>query len=624
MEVLEVNPSQSDVEQPHPPVNHSRPFFYVQPPSQPYFMYQWPMDPFGQYGFPGSAFPFGRPYMPPYQYMQYPGYVVPHAPMQPTDYRRMSPFLPSVASYDLRFRQHFQQMSMHRETMSAEAQTESRDSVSKVMDCLNGLQVCEKSVEPNMVSSTPAVTPYTHEVEKLNSEPLIQFDKVGEGAAMPTTLSDSAMYDESSQGRLEECVLSDVLPLDSSSIHEESQDQDDPRNAKMTSLHGKINGSDHIDNRNITSDLAAIHDSGAHVSEISEKSDLCETTSVQSEGVKNLPPVSVDVVQPLMPTTTDYDLPYQILHLPCDKATSGLLLHKEVNPMAYMNTASTLLPTKRYSFGGAYHYSYYPQVAPERQSVLSPSLDELSSRDEMFSTDVEDDPTSAQVYVDGDKLSETSGVPIRSDKDHNDACPVCANTCACCGASLPDEDEAQEPSDQDYGCELDVGDLLIAGEAQRSGLRQHFSRPPCGQQVARHKDRKVQEEEMTEQDQGHGRRECGVQPYAATKEERVKGKGPKCSQTRAYTEHYQREGPGQLLDQETWTSSKGNQRSRSSRPVNGLQEKGRDGRPPRRRPSCKTFAQQRPRRNEYDDHDDTEYSFSQRGRGSLKRRGTRY
>lgn len=54
------HPAQSDVEQPHPPVNHSRPFFYVQPPSQPYFMYQWPMDPFGQYGFPG---PGEKPFM---------------------------------------------------------------------------------------------------------------------------------------------------------------------------------------------------------------------------------------------------------------------------------------------------------------------------------------------------------------------------------------------------------------------------------------------------------------------------------------------------------------------------------------------------------------------------------
>ncbi len=50
------NTSQSmGVGQPHHPVNHTRPFFYVQPPSQPYFMYQWPMNPYGHYGFPGPG-----------------------------------------------------------------------------------------------------------------------------------------------------------------------------------------------------------------------------------------------------------------------------------------------------------------------------------------------------------------------------------------------------------------------------------------------------------------------------------------------------------------------------------------------------------------------------------------
>lgn len=40
-----------------------------------------------------------------------------------------------------------------------------------------------------------------------------------------------------------------------------------------------------------------------------------------------------------------------------------------------------------------------------------------------------------------------------------------------------------------------------------------------------------------------------------------------------------------------------------------------EGRPSRRRPSCKTLAQQRPRRNEYDDHNEAELSYCQRGRG---------
>lgn len=363
-----------------------------------------------------------------------------------------------------------------------------------------------------MVSSTPALTPYTHEVEKVSPQPARRPKKGADGA-------DSAMYDESSQGGLEDCVLSHVLPLDGSSVHEQLREQDGRRNASVTSFHGKTNASDK------DSDLADIQDSGAHVSESGEKSDLCEMTSVQSFQVKNVPAEPLGALQSLVQTTIDYDLPYQILRLPCDKTTTGLFLKD-----AYMNAAATLLPSKSYPLGSSYPYSFYPQVAPERQSILSPSLDELSSRDELFSTDVEDDPGPSQVHVDGDKLSETSGVPIGSDRDQNDSCSVCANMCACCGASLPDEDEALEPSDQDYGCDLDTGDVSILGDAQRAASHQHFSRSSRGQLVARPKNRKVLEEEMIQPDRGRG--ECGGLPHVAPKGERVKG--PKSAQARSY------------------------------------------------------------------------------------------
>ncbi|MCI4390525.1 hypothetical protein PGIGA_G00123470 [Pangasianodon gigas] len=632
------HPSQSDVEQPHPPVNHNRPFFYVQPPSQPYFFYQWPMDPFGQYGFPGPVFPFGRPCMPPYQFMQYPGYVVPHAPMQPTDYRRIAPLFPSVTSYDLRFRQHFQQMSMHRETTSSEAQTEPGDPVSKLMDCLEGLQACEKSgavKEPNvMFSSTPAVISFTHEMEKmnygdneLNMEPHSQLDQDDSGK--PVTHCDSAVYDaELSQGRLEECVLSDVLPLDSSSIRDESQGQDQDYkqgDSEMPCFQSEKSGTHHVSNG---SHSAEVQDSGAHVSDCNGTSDLCEgKTSIQSEKRENLPSDSVEVTEPLLQMTADCDLPYQILRLPCNKTTTGLLLQKEVNPLLYMDTASALLPSKRYTFGSPYTHNYYPQVVPARQSVLSPSLDELSSRDEMFSTDVEDDLTSGQVYVDGGKLAETGAVPTHSETDPADkACSVWAKTCACCGASLPDEDiSPAELLDQDCDCELEEDtEAASTGEAQKVVLRQHLSRhglSPCAQ-VSKHKARKVLEvAEPSGQDQDHGRGECGEQPHPASKGDKGRGKGQKGTQFRSYSEHLQGECPGEIMDHENWTGCSGKQRSRSCRPANGLQEKGR---PARRRPSCKTFAQQRPRRNEYDDHNEAEFSYCQRGRGSMKRRGTRY
>ncbi|GAA6099685.1 bucky ball isoform X1 [Tachysurus ichikawai] len=589
-------------------------------------MYQWPMDPFGQYGFLGPAFPFGRPYMPPYQFMQHPGYVVPHAPMQPTDYRRAAPLFPSVASYDLRFRQHFQQMSVHRETTSSEAQTEPGDPVSKLMDCLEGLQACEKSgavKEPNaMFSSSPALVSFSHEVDKmnygdkeLNMASASHINKADYDLMEHMTLCDSAVYDaESSKGRLEECVLSDVLPLDSSSIRDESQSQDQDYkrgDSERPCFHRERTGTNHTSDGSC---LAEVQDSGAHVSDCSGTSDLFEgKASIQNEKVENLPPDAVEVTKPFLQMTADFNLPYQILHLPCNKTTTGLLLQKEVDPLLYVDT----------TFGSPYPHSFYPPVVPARQSVLSPSLDELSSRDEMFSTDIEDDLTSGQAYVDGGKLEETSAARSHSEMDPADeACSLWAKTCACCGASIPDISSA-ELFDQDCDFELEEDtEAQSTGEAQKILLRQHLSRhglSSCAQ-VSKHTARKVQEVgEPSGKDQDHGRGECGEQHHPAAKGDKGRGKGQTVTQFRSYSEHFQRECPGVIMDQENWTSGK--QRSRSCRPANGLQEKGR---PVRRGPTCKTFAQQRPRRNEYDDHNEAEFSFCQRGRGSIKRRGTRY
>ncbi|KAI4883653.1 hypothetical protein NFI96_012614, partial [Prochilodus magdalenae] len=584
-------------------------------------------------------FPFGRPYVAPYQYMQYPGYVVPHAPMQPTDYRRITPFFPSVASYDLRFRQHFQQMSVHRDTTSSEAQTEPGDPVSKLTDSLDGPRVCDESgtvKESNvMLSSTPAIISYAHEVEKLNcgddkpASELANAEKDEEGK--PGIFTDSAIYDaDLSQGRLEECVLSGVLPLDSSSIHEESQSQE-----RVVQLQDTEKSDGNLASNSPGTGKIA-EDSGACITEVSEKSYPCEGKTLdQGKQAENFSSECVEVAEPLSQNAVDLDLPYQILRLPCNKNTTGLVLQKEVNPLVYLDAASTLLPAKRYSLGNAYSYSYYPQVAQERQSVLSPSLDELSSRDEIFSTDVEDELMPGQVYVGGGKLAETGAVSTRSDKEHgddDDACSVCAKTCACCGASLPDEDEANLPerygypekdvvpelSDQDCECELEErGQVPSACESQKSVSRQQAPRhvlPPCGRQAAKHKARNVQEgAELSERDQGHGRGECGELLHAPAKADRIRGKGQKGGQSRSYLEHQWREArQGNVLDQESWTSCGGKQKSRSCRPSNGHQEKGRPG---RRRSSCKMFAQQRPKRNEYDDNDEAEFSYCQRGRG---------
>lgn len=485
--------------------------------------------------------------------MQYPGYVVPHAPMQPTDYRRASPVFPSVASYDLRFRQHFQQMSMHRETTSSEVQTEPGELVSKLKDCVEGLQACEKSgvvKEPNvMFSSTPAVISFSHEVDKMNYGDELnivatsQIDKAHQDDLMkPMTLCDSAVYDvESSKGRLEECVLSDVLPLDSSSIRDESQSQDQDYkqgDSEMPCFQSEKSGTSLLRNG---SHSAEVQDSGAHVSECNGMSDLFEgKISIQNETVENLPPDFVEVTEPFLQMTAGCDLPYQILRLPCNKTTTGLLLQKEVDPLLYVETASALMPSKRYTFSSPYTHNYYPQVVPAQQSVLSPSLDELSSRDEMFSTDVED-LTSGQAFVDGGKLAETGAAPICSETDPAvDEYSVWAKTCACCGASLPDDYVSPgEVLDQDCDCDLEEDtEAPSAGEAQKILLRQDLSRngpSPCAQ-VSKHKTRKVLEvAEPSGQDQDHGRGECGEHPHPAAKGDKGRGKGQKGTQFRPYS-----------------------------------------------------------------------------------------
>ncbi|XP_051985318.1 bucky ball-like [Xyrauchen texanus] len=640
------NTSQSmGVGQHHHPVNHTRPFFYVQPPSQPYHMYQWPINPYGHYGFPGPALHFGRPHLAPYQFMQYPGYVIPHAPMQPIDYRRISPHFPSVASYDLRVRHHFQPQGTQRETACSEVQTDPSDSVNKLIDKIESLKACEHKAGDKgsniVVSSTPDMIQEEKQLTYLNEESKLQLaslegkeEKVNQ--VRPTTFSDSAYDAESSQSRLDECMFSDVLPLDSSSVHEEVVvNEDDQQSvADETCCQNEMYAT------NATDDVFCC--SAKSTSDPSESHDLEKAASsegVASEQVQNVSTDATAVMEPLINLSEDFNLPYQILRLPCNRTTTGLSLEREIDPLVYFDSLSTLLPSQNYlsSIGGAYSYSYYPPVAQERQSVLSPSIDELSSRDEMFSTDVEDlDLLPGHVYVGGGRLAETSDVPIRSRKELlrsvERTCLVCQKTCSCCGSSLqdkgvvskkpelcsyPERDVANEVSDQDceYGIE---GDVQSNCESPRVLKRKCCSRhplPPCGQHCAKHWHRKLicegQEScELHEQARVHPKGECCEEHCDPAKADKRIQKGALC---RPCIEQQWREGV--VSDQMNLASC--GAKPRSLRQVIGPQDQGRT---PLKRPSCKTFLQQRP--SEYDC--ETELTFCQRGRGSLKKRGTRY
>ncbi|KAL0200765.1 hypothetical protein M9458_003952, partial [Cirrhinus mrigala] len=458
---------------------------------------------------------FSRPYVAPYQFMQYPGYVIPHAPMQPIDYRRINPHFPSVASYDLRVRHHFQHAGMHRETACSEVQTDPSDSVNKLIDKIESLKACEQGSGDKGLNTVVSSTPDVVQGEKLtclNEDSKMELasqegkeEQVNQ-VTRPTAYSDSAYDAESSHGRLDECVLSDVLPLDSSSVHEEEDaNEDDDRQSvpdEMCLQNGK----------STTSVTGNVFCSGADSTENldSEKpSDEQEQNIAAAAAAANM--------EPLIQLSEDYDLPYQILRLPCNKTTTGLSLEREIDPLVYFDSPSTLLPPQNYlsSIGSAYSYSYYPQVTQERQSVLSPSIDELSSRDEMFSTDVEDlDLVPGHVYVGGGRLAETSDIPVRRKEllSMEKTCPVCQKT-------LQDEvgmcKMRDEVSDQDCEYDLDA-EVRSNCESPRISKRKCYSRhalPSCGHHCAKHRHRKLlcegQEScDLREQARVHPKGEC--------------------------------------------------------------------------------------------------------------------
>lgn len=578
--------------------------------------------------------------------MQYPGYVVPHAPMQPVDYRRINPHFPSVASYDLRVRHHFQHAGMHRETACSEVQTDPSDSVNKLIDKIESLKVCEQKAGDKVANMVVSSTPDVIQGEKLTSlnegSKLELASQEGKeepvNQVRPPTYSDSAYDAESSQGRLDECVFSDVLPLDSSSVHEEEYVEED---GHQQSLPDEMSCQNEMSPTSATGNVfcsGVISTTGA-----TENHDV-EIPDLRGDGASDFEQnISSDVAaaaEPLIKLSEDFDLPYQILRLPCNKATTGLSLEREIDPLVYFESPSTLLPAQNYmsSIGGAYSYSYYPQVAQERQSVLSPSIDELSSRDEMFSTDVEDlELVSGHVYVGGGRLAETSEPPVRSRKELLSAekpCFVCQKTCACCGSSLQDEggmckmqelcshperDLANDVSDQD--CEYDIeGEVRSNCESPRVSKRKCCSRHAlalCGHRCAKHRHRKLvcegQEScELREPARVHPKGECCEEHGPLAKVDKRTPKGALC---RPCIELQWREGV--VSDQENWASC--GAKPRSWRQVSGSQEQGR---PPLRRPPCKTHFQQRPR-SEYDDFE-TEFTYCQRGRGAMKKRGTRY
>ncbi|KAJ8272628.1 hypothetical protein GJAV_G00091470 [Gymnothorax javanicus] len=670
---------------PQNPNNHTRPFFYVHPPSQLYY-YHWQFaNPYGHYGaFPGTGVPFGRPYIAPYPYMPCPGYIVPHAPMQPIDYRRMfNPHLSPVAACDARFHQ---QTRASRETTTSETQTEARDAVSKLVVRLDKMRVSEEPSEENeqdsgVVSQTSGLFQHSVPVpsgkqqrEDPETKPGLadraEFcDELSPSSTEPLGQSTAARsVTDSSPGCLVKLVgqeawsggVDGVLPLDSSSHHEDSDEeqvQDElvnipaPEKQHLANDHADCGGSHCVGNgRARIQPVYKPLGPQAHNEAPPDRLPLADSKDdLELRGDVPCPEKAAVTDLHCEPVLETEDLSDRILRLPCNELTTGGVLRRDCPLWPAETLPATRLPSGYLSTEG-FLYSYYPSVAPERQSVLSPSLDELSSRDDMFSTDLDDvESVSGKAYVsDGLPTQVATGASDPGDEGDRwvEECPSReARLCAACGSCLngdsrsgkstaaetwihpQNEDEVVEEEVEEDCDEYDEDLLKDASESWEVPIRKvqcpaRHTQPPW---VSRLKPKKAYSAELLDtsglekQEQSYFRGpECCEEHRALSKPDKCKGQITKSAQPKPNTEK-QWGGERVAPSQENWESGGIKPRPKFWRPY---PPRGKV-RPARRWGGCKTFVPQRFRRD-YNEEEGGEFTCFQRGRGSTKRRGARY
>ncbi|XP_044031781.1 bucky ball-like [Siniperca chuatsi] len=424
--------------------HHPRPFFYVQPPSQPYYLYQhWQMNnPYSHYGLPGG-FNFGRPCMHPYQYMHYPGYIFPHAPIYPMDHRRMfEPRFHVPAWNDMPRQQYHPQPYGRRETACSEAQTDPSDAITKLIECLDkirgsDLQGVEGELDSGVASQSSGMfSPREAKTREEQGHILPSAPDVSHLESSAVTFSDSttAVYDGESSRRSLDALssqgcwsggLEEELPLDSSSVHEECPELEQPaadehflrfEKAEVTDIQSDTSVTDSSVPKCVAEEL------------LKQRVDpiLPSTPSVPSSSFTSSQPALKDAKSGNKVSKTEHqkaDPSYQILKLPFENvltpgdAEAGRLSSPAAAP---------------------YYYNYLSMhTTHERMSVLSPSLDELSSRDEMFSTDLDDADLFPKHVYPGRRLAEVvSGSPQAAEEVEVWLTGSKRLMCACCGKSL--------------------------------------------------------------------------------------------------------------------------------------------------------------------------------------------
>uniref|UniRef100_A0A3P9H413 Bucky ball n=1 Tax=Oryzias latipes TaxID=8090 RepID=A0A3P9H413_ORYLA len=350
----------------------------------------------------------------------------PIRPVRPAWRRVFEPRFHAPAWGEMPRPQPHAQPPRRRETACSEAQTDPSDAITKLIECLDKIRVSElqggdRELDSGVASHSFSMSPPGEEKKREEQDHGTPLEARGCCLESPTvTFGESSVAvddSESSQAALDTqssqaCWsggLEEELPIDSSSVHEDCEHRHPATEERFFSLE-----SEQV--TDIQSNIS-VTDSSVPRCDLEKPTQPPPTSSSQPESRE----AKSSEVVPEAEHPAD-ELGCQILKLPFDCVLA---------PGAAAGAAAGHV----LSSAAPYYYNYLSmQATHERMSVLSPSLDELSSRDEMFSTDMEDvDLFPKHVYT-GRRLTEVmGGSPHRNEVWLPDTKRY---MCACCGKSL--------------------------------------------------------------------------------------------------------------------------------------------------------------------------------------------
>lgn len=356
---------------------------------------------------------------------------MPHAAMHPVDYRRLHErHFPHIPGCDASLH-HQHGQAAQRETTCVGAQTDPSEALNKLIECLDQLRASDSSQTSGSLSP-------------LTKEPKCEEES---GTMGKKPISESNMADDdrdTSCSRVEHFTQEEYSSLASVQEEEEKKEavyHDCSESHSVLSQNHSVSGScqeknqdDKVQDEEVVRSSEEIEWDGCIASRPSSQSSPARsslTRKAEDQSVIQKP----------------QDFSCCILHLPFEKVLSSGVYGPSITPP---------------SLGSPINYTYRPpQLAHERISVLSPSLDELSSHDELLSTDLDDiDLFPTQIY----NREKLAGVTSR--RCHSsDLCFLYPKrlTCAMCGSHTFKElsrtqmchcEDVEESDEVEVGCRL--------------------------------------------------------------------------------------------------------------------------------------------------------------------------